>query len=491
MSNKAPLRFDFSDPNLFVPIYKPLLHDKSRTKIIYGSRASAKSFFICQKMLIKCIQKPKGKFKCLMVRKMKEDVRESIFATLKKVIEQWGLGAYFRIYEGAPKIVCTLNGNSFLPKGLNQVGGKTGNAKSIENPTDAIIEEADEITREEYIKLSGSLRGSNDIEEILVFNPPEEDHWIIQRFFPPKEEFEFLDGSHTYIKSTIKNAVILHTTYKNNPYLSPKELEFFETLKATDFEDYEIDGLGLLKATKTGGEALKKFSREKHVYNFDLFNSERRVLCCWDFNRRPHHTVGVWQFWYDPSSGENGLFYADLIKEFTIPEASVSEVQKEVNIWLKDKGYKPKTIRLIGDHSGTKEMDSGSETFMAKIERQISIDGFEVLNETAPNPRVVSSLEFLNDMFGGNIFLADQSNFPGVKISIRVNINCTFHIADFEKTKTDKEGKLLKIEKRVIIKDGSESKAVTFQVRGHGVDESRYMAVGVFESEYFEYRKKN
>lgn len=422
---------------------------------------------------------------------MKEDVRESIFATLKKVIKLWKLEPYFRVYEGTPKIICLLNGNSFLPKGMNQTGGRTGNAKSIENPTHAIIDEADELTKSEYLKLSGSLRGGKEIEEYIIFNPPEEDHWIITTFFPPKETYEKLDGSHTYIKSTIKQALIVHSTYKHNPFLNKEEKEFFTILKNIDYDTYQTDALGLLRATKTGGEALKKFSREQHVFNEPLFVPHRRVLCCWDFNRRPHHTVGIWQFWFDPLADESGLFYADLVKEFTLPEYSVSETQKEVNTWLKSNRYELNTLRLIGDHSGTKESDAGSETFIAKIERQIKRDGFDVINETAANPRVIPSLEFLNDLFGGTIFLADQSNFPGVKINIRVHEKCTFHIADFEKTKIDKEGKLLKIEKRELIKDGTESKAVTYQIRGHGVDEARYMAVGVFEGEYYNYRKKD
>lgn len=487
--NNQPLTFDFSDPSLFVPIYVPLFSDNKRTKIVYGSRGSAKSFFVAQHMVIKCLRMPRGKFKCLMVRKMKEDVPSSIFDTVKKVIEWWGLEQYFRIYEGTHKIVCLLNGNSFVKKGLNAaiVKGK-GNAKSIENPTDAIIDEADEITLNEYIKLSGSLRGSPEIEEYLVFNPPEEDHWIIKRFFPKdKESFEKPDGSHTYIKSVVANCVILHTTYKHNPFLTESELEFYTTLAEHNPEEYKSDGLGLLVAVKSGGEALKNFDKDQHVVSFDLFRPETRLLFCWDFNRRPHHTLGCWQFHHD--AGLN-IFYADLVREFTIEEASVREVAKSACTWAIDSGYKLNTIRLIGDHSGTKQMDSDMSTFLAKIVRQIERAGFDVIDETRANPSVVSSLEFLNDIFGGHIFLDDQSNFPGCKIAIRINQDCSFHIADYAKTKTDKEGKLLKVKKRIVVKDQGSQQTVTIEIRGHAVDESRYMAVGVFGEEYDNYRKK-
>jgi len=430
---------------------------------------------------------PAGKFKCLMVRKMRSDVKQSIFATMKKIIKMWSLEPYFRIMEGEHVIICKLNGNLFLPKGMYETGGKSGTAKSIENPTDAIIDEADELTLNEYIKLTGSLRGSNKIEEILIMNPPTDDHWIVKRWFPPLEQFELADGSHTYVKSIIPSATILHTTFLNNNKLTEKEREFFSILEDTNPDLYLTDGLGLLKATKTGGEALKKFDKTIHVTNEDMFDPEKRVLEAWDFNRRPHHTVGLYQFSFDIPAN---IFYIDLFDELTIEEASVREVQREINTKLKERNYQPKTVRLIGDHSGTKQMDVDIDTHMAKIQREIIRGGYDVLNETLPNPRVVSSLEFLNDIFGGYIFLADQSNFPGVKIMFRVNAKCKFHIADFAKTKTDKEGKLLKMEESKIIKDGESQKKVTYQVRGHGVDVARYMAVGVFEEEYRLYKKK-
>lgn len=490
MTNK-PLVFDFSNPDLYVPVYLPLLHDNNRTKLLYGGRGSAKSVFAVQRKVIKCLQMPPGKFKCLMTRKMKEDVKESIYRTLVDIITDWGLADYFRFYEGVPKIICKANGNSFLPKGLNSTSGKSGTAKSVRNPTDAIVDEADEMTLEEYIKFTGSLRGSDQIEEILIFNPPEDDHWLITTFFPPKEQFEVADGTHTYIKSIVANTTILHTTHLHNPFLTEQERWGYIMLKDTHPEYYATECLGLLQETKTGGEALKKFDKVKHVSDECVFNPERIALACWDFNRRPHHTLGIWQFWHDTSEGENGVFYADLVQEFAIRELSVREVTKEAIDWLREKEYQLKTVRLIGDHSGTKQIDVDIETFIAKIERALKNAGFDVLNETAGNPRVLSSLEFLNDIFGGFIYLDDQSNFPGVKIQIRINPQCKFHIADFAKTKVGKDGKILKITKKFIVKDGAESKSVTEEIRGHGVDETRYMAVGVFEEEYKQFRKRD
>lgn len=482
------MEFDFSNPELYLPVYRPLLHNSKRTKLLYGGRGSGKSMIAVQKMVIKCLDKPPGKFKCLMTRKMKEDVRESIYATVKDVILMWNLGKYFQFYEGTPKIVCHLNGNSFLPKGLNQTGGKSGNAKSVRNPTDAIVDEADEITLHEYIKFTGSLRGSRDIEEYLIFNPPEEDHWIVKMFFPPKETFELQDGSHTYIKSIVEHAIIVHTTHENNPFLSAKERMGYLMLKDTHPEYYATECLGLLKATKKGGEALKHFDATKHVKSTCVFDRQKRILECWDFNKRPHHTVGIWQFGY---SKEDKVFEARLVKEFTESEASVREVQTMINNWLKTNNYEPTKIRLIGDHQGTRNNDWDIDALLTKIKRQIKRGGFGYLDETTTNPRVVTSIEFLNDLCGDLITLSSQSNYPGRKVVLRVNPSCKYHVADFQKTKTGKDGKLVKMEKTEVIKDGSARKKIKYQIRGHAVDAARYMAVNVFNTEYYDFRKKD
>jgi len=356
-------------------------------------------------------------------------------------------------------------------------------------PTDAIVDEADELTYLEYIKLSGSLRGSDAIEEYLIMNPPTADHWIVKYFFPEdKESFEKPDGTHTFVPSTVPTCTILHTTYMMNPFLSNSDKGFFRALEAQNPDLYKIDGLGLLRETRTGGEALKKFSKAKHVTDEPLFDPSRRILECWDFNRRPHHTVSLWQFWHDAAAG---VFRADLVHEVCEPDASVREVQQLINSWLKANGYQPKAVRLVADHSGKKEMDSDAVTQVAKIIREATREGFEVLDETSPNPGVVSSLDFLNDMFGGHVYLDDSSNYPNVPVAIRVQSGCTFHVADFAKTKLDKDGQLLKVTKREMVRDGEEQKAVVYQTRGHGVDNARYMAVGVFEREYKKFIRRD
>lgn len=417
---------------------------------------------------------------------MDSAVKESLFEKVKEVVEMWGLKKYFRFYENTCKIVCKLNGNSFLKKGLYQTNGQSGAAKSIVNPTDVLIEEADEITEDEYSDLVLSLRGSEDIEEILCFNPPDVDHWIIKRFFPPLETFERTDGRFHYINATTENTTILHTTFLDNPYCTTSERQKHEEERIKRPKRFLRTGLGLLSRRDNTGAALPEFERGEHVSDRAKFDPETRVLIAYDFNRLPFHTVGIWQFKYDQIERK---FFAYLVKEFCLPDNSIRETQKAVNAWLIESGYKLRVVRIVADFSGTAKRDHDTEAHVTRVVKTAERK-FRVINETRPNPPVASSLEFVNDMFGGNITLSSLSNYPNAPVLIRINSSCSYHIQDFELCKATKDGKIVKSKKRKTVTiDGVKTK-IEYQIRGHGIDSARYALTSALEEEFIEYRKE-
>ncbi len=467
----------------FAPEFIPLLHDKNTTKILYGSRNSTKSDIACFIALYRCLTLPY--FKCLMVRKFQSDVRESLYDTLKGVAKRIGIDHLFEFKDHAMQILCRANGNSFMPMGLYEHAGKTGNAKSVLNPTDAIVEEADQCTENEVEEMIFSLRGSNDIQVILIFNTHvvDENHWIFKRWFPPRESFEKLDGSHTYVKSTRRNTTIMHSTYLMNPYVPQNILEMFEDQKRYSYERYQITGLGLIMTAKQSNMALKAFDRIKHVSDKVQFNKEALVYLSWDFNRLPHHTVGLWQFG-GFERGTNEYFW-NLVNEFCLPDHSVKEVTQKIIEYLKQKGYATNRIVIICDYSGNTKKDHDTTDFVAQIKTKLKGANFDVQDRTVVNPSVATSLDFLNDIFNGYVKVSkENSNHGGANIKIQISPLCGYHIADFEKTKTDTDGTILKTTASdTFLEDGIKVKR-TYQARGHAVDGSRYMAVTVFKSEY-------
>ena len=73
---------------------------------------------------------------------------------------------------------------------------------------------------------------------------------------------------------------------------------------------------------------------------------------------------------------------------------------------------------------------------------------------------------------------------------MRISQQAAFHIEDFEETKIDKEGKILKVRATEYYMDEGIRVRQQFEKRGHAVDSTRYVAVGVLESEYENYTKK-
>jgi hypothetical protein len=467
----------------FAPEFIPILHDKNTTKILYGSRESTKSDIGCFLKIVRCLTLPY--FKCLMTRKFKEDVKGSIYETLTKVIKRLQIEHLFEFRESPLSITCKHNGNYFVALGLYEHAGKTSNAKSMNDPTDALCDELDQCTENEFEEMIFSLRGSDDLEVIGIFNTHvvDENNWIFKRWFPPIETFEKKDGSHSYIKSKRAGTTIMHSTYKMSPFVSARKKELFEDQKEHAPERYDVTGLGLIKSVKQSNMALESFDRTQHISDKVEFNKEALVYLSWDFNNLPHHTVGLWQFGgFNPIPND---YLWNLVTEFCLPNHSVKEVTKKIIDYLKNKGYESKKVVIICDFSGNKKDDHDTVDFISKIQTALKDSKFEVDNRTSFNPSVVTSLEFLDDIFKRTIRISKENpKHAGAFLKLQIHPSCSYHIADFEKTLTDKDGKILKsVVTETFMVDGQKVKRA-YQARGHAVDGSRYMAVTVFKSEY-------
>jgi len=218
---------DLSDPALYNPVYIPLIADRNRYLILYGGRDSAKSYSAAQIVVHRLLSE--SYCKCVLLRKIYADIRDSQFQTIIDVIESWGLESLFTWTVSPMRIQC-VNGNSVIARGLD----RPAKLKSVKDPSMVWVEEADEIGLQEFIKTDTSIRHSNPgtlLQMILTFNPEHEEGWIFDQFFPPKADFERDDGRFHEVQSTRKNATILHTTYQDNRFCTPDRAELYESLK--------------------------------------------------------------------------------------------------------------------------------------------------------------------------------------------------------------------------------------------------------------------
>ena len=160
------MEFEVSE-NEFLNVYQPLLWDRTKYLALWGGRGSGKSQFAAQKLLLRCLND--DFFRCILLRKIYASIEESQFKTLKDIAQDWGIADYF-IWNTSPiKIICKLNGNYFQAKGLD----KPDKTKSVKDPTAIWFEEASELTHEDFIASTTSVRTpkAKYIQHILTFNP--------------------------------------------------------------------------------------------------------------------------------------------------------------------------------------------------------------------------------------------------------------------------------------------------------------------------------
>jgi len=189
--------------NVLNPVYIPLLYNQKRYLILKGGAGAGKSHFVCQKILHRIMTEERHRF--LIIRKVKDTIRTSVFQLFKDYILKWDLWDEFKINEASMTITFRSNGNEILFKGLD----KEEKLKSIERITGIWIEEATELYLKDFEELDRRLRGifHTYMQIILTYNPILKSNWTYKRFFSGLTEEEKED------------ITILTTTYKDNIYI--------------------------------------------------------------------------------------------------------------------------------------------------------------------------------------------------------------------------------------------------------------------------------
>lgn len=213
------------DKKIFNDVYFPYLMDYNRRyEVYYGSAGSGKSAFVFQKILVKAL---KEKRKILIVRKTAKSNENSTFQLLKDTISRFHLFDYCTINKTTQKIEL-VNGSIFLFAGLDDVE----KLKSIAGITDIVIEEATEITEDDFTQLDLRLRAKQrHLQIFLMFNPISKANWVYKRWFAENAVI----GTDTFI---------LHTTYKDNKFLPEEYVAAIESMKETNPTYYRIYALG-------------------------------------------------------------------------------------------------------------------------------------------------------------------------------------------------------------------------------------------------------
>ena len=156
-----------------LPCYLPYIRDyKTRVNVFYGGAGSGKSYFVMQKIILKALDSQR---KVLIVRKVGATLKESVWSLTLELIHTGGLIPTVKQINKSDLTIEFLNGSVLLFKGLDD----SEKIKSINGITDIVIEEATEITLDDFTQLNLRLRSKKPNNQIhLMFNPVSKANWV-------------------------------------------------------------------------------------------------------------------------------------------------------------------------------------------------------------------------------------------------------------------------------------------------------------------------
>lgn len=203
-------------------VYDHISDYSHRIEVYMGGAGSGKSYGAMQKVLLKGL---KYKRTILVIRKIQRTIKHSSWSLMINLLRASGYYDACRINRSDFEIELP-NGTLFIFKGLDD----EEKIKSIDAITDIVIEEATELTEDEFTQLNLRLRALVDFPQIyLMFNPISKKNWVYSYFFTGEVPL---------------NARIIKTTYKDNKFLSAEYVAELEHLQYRNPAYYRIYTLG-------------------------------------------------------------------------------------------------------------------------------------------------------------------------------------------------------------------------------------------------------
>lgn len=210
------------NPKIFNRLIWQLRKADTRFVINYGGAGSGKSYTQTQHEIVRCLQRTE---KLLVIRKVNTTLKDSVISLFNTIISDWGLSNLVTENKSLQFLQFT-NGSQILFKGLDD----PEKIKSIAGITRVWIEEASELTKDDFMQLNLRLRGRDDLQMTLTFNPIDEEHWIKAHFF---------DNPDVNSRTTI-----IKTTYQDNLFIDEAYKQELESYKDIDKNYYKIYALG-------------------------------------------------------------------------------------------------------------------------------------------------------------------------------------------------------------------------------------------------------
>lgn len=255
--------------------------------LLLGGYGSGKSYNTALKIILKLLEEKRT---VLVVREVRETIKESCYSLLKEVLEILDMLSDEQSNRRTPtdKVIAITspmeirfpNGSRIIFRGMDKIQ----KIKSINGVSIVWIEECSEIKYQAYTELLGRIRQPGvTLHFILTCNPVGRENWVYNTFFTHTDESGketvICDEKELYRKRTIikkinKKEVMYyhHSICEDNPFIPQSYIDTLDGLKETDPRLWVVARYGRFGAN--GIIVLPQFTVATNAKQFvDIVNS--------------------------------------------------------------------------------------------------------------------------------------------------------------------------------------------------------------------------
>lgn len=335
--------------NVEIPEKAAFLFERARFKVLWGGRAGIKSWSIARALLALSRSR---KLRIGCARETMKSIDDSVHQLLQDQIVALGMGDFFVVQK---KMIRGMNGSTFSYHGLRD--RSVHNIKSLESVDILWMEEAQNVSRKSWNIVVPTIRKPGS--EIWVsYNPELETDETHQRMVvhPPE------------------GAVVVKTSYRDNPFLSDEIRQDMADLKSRDPQEFEHVYEGVCRPAVQGA-----------VYKEQLIAAEKEGR----ITRVPYDASRPVDTFWDLGFGDNtSIWFAQSIGfEFRLIDF-ISDSLKDVGFYLGEMGKRPYNYRtaFLPHDARAKTLSAGGRS----VQQLVEAGGYKV--------RIVPSLSLVDGM---------------------------------------------------------------------------------------------
>lgn len=478
--------FEFN-PRRFNPLYwhieSLLLDDKIRYLLIEGGSSAAKTFTICQALLIAALVFSKS---TLVFRRFHVHIKDSTYASFRAAAASLDMTDLFLFQQD--NIYCRISGARIVFKGLDN----EENIKGIEGFDYVYCNEWNQFLEKHWKQMRKRLRGRPGQKFICDWNPVSAKLWLYENWIDMEEwtdmpldvptaptKHNCLNKEYAFKRiNAVGNMVNIKVTYRDNfwivghpsgkgGFIDVETLRDFELDRVRDTSQYRIYANGERGILRMGGEFWQQFNPDTHVKPVCYMPGPVHVSC--DQNADPYVTVAVWQvFGFDIKQ----------IKDLPCkaPHNNAVKAAKRFIDFLIAVNHQD-VVYLYGDPSGNNRnvIDEDGRTFFDKFTGELINVGLTVVSRVAKShPSVSMSRAFIDSIY--------EYGYGGYTITI--GDNCRESIDDYCMVKMAPDGTMLKLKEKHPITDKM------YERWGHFSDAKRDFLTQLLSVEFQIYRNR-